>query len=173
MRKVILAYVFLFLCVSIAAASTDETRKKIVELKNQIIDLQNQGELGITDLVACSKVLNLGTYVPLPEAKVKKGGTFYTYFEPLNFFTNKREGMYEIWLSADMFILNEAQEVLMSKENATDMHLNTYSPVFDLYFKYTLDMTDAPVGKYVLKVVINDKLRETSAEKTLPFEVVE
>jgi len=157
---------------NVFAEQTNE--ELILELKDDIIRIQNQGELEFRNFTLCSKIITIGHYVPLPEPKVKVGTEeLLIYIEPANVFTNTQEGRYEFWITQDMFLLDEEGELLLEKTDAISAHFNTATPILDLYLPNTLYMSTLPVGKYTYKAVLHDVLRGTTATKTIDFEVVE
>ena len=81
------------LAVPLAAAQDQEA---ILKLKNQIIALQNRGSLGFKDFTLCSKILGFGSYIPLDKPQVSQGAELEIYYEPLNVFTNRNKGQYEL-----------------------------------------------------------------------------
>jgi len=146
---------------------------EILNLKEKIIELQNQGELKIESLTSCSKINGFGSYVALGgQPRVKNGERFLVYFEPVNYFTKKTSLLYEINLSEDMLVLNEKVEIIWGKENAVSYHYNSVEPVLDLFITNAIDIKDIPEGKYTFKAVLNDRLKGKSAVKTLFFEVI-
>jgi len=171
MKKIILAVVA-SLVLAYPFAKADEASSQMLQLKEKIIELQNQGTLGVKDFTACSQITTIGSYTPLPETKFKRNETLYVYFEPKNYFTKKSDGKYEIWLTEDIFILNEKGETLMEKPNVVQTHYNSASPILDIYFNNHIEFTDVPAGKYVFRVILYDKLKNTSASESLQFEVV-
>ena len=74
----------------------------ILELKDKIVEIQNQGELGFKNFTLCSKIITMGLYVALPEPTLKIRETLLIYYEPVNIFTNTQEGRYEFWITQDM-----------------------------------------------------------------------
>jgi len=157
---------------NVFAEQTNE--ELILKLKDDIIRIQNQGELGFRNFTLCSKIITMGHYVALPEPKVKVGTEeLLIYIEPGNVFTNTQEGRYEFWITQDMFLLDEEGELLLEKTDAISAHFNTATPILDLYLPNTLYMSTLPVGKYSYKAVLHDVLRGTTATKTIDFEVVE
>jgi len=157
---------------NVFAEQTNE--ELILELKDDIIRIQNQGELGFRNFTLCSRIITMGNYVALPEPKVKVGTEeLLIYIEPANVFTNTQEGRYEFWITQDMSILDEEGELLLEKTDAISAHFNTATPILDLYLPNTLYMNTLPVGKYTYKAVLHDVLRGTTATKTIDFEVVE
>jgi hypothetical protein len=147
--------------------------EKILKLKDEIVRIQNQGELGFRNFTLCSKIITMGHYVPLPEPKVKVGKELLVYYEPANIFTNTQGRRYEFWFTQDMFLFDEGGELLFEKTDALSMHFNTATPLLDLYVTNTLTLTGLPVGKYTYKALLHDVLRDTTATKTTDFEIVE
>jgi len=156
-----------------AIFAEQEDYEKILKLKNEIIKIQNQGELGFRNFTLCSKIITMGHYVPLPEPKVKVGEKLLIYYEPANVFTNTQEGRYEFWFTQDMLLFDEGEKLLFEKTDALSMHFNTATPLLDLYATNTLTLTGLPAGKYTYKAVLHDVLRDTTATKTIDFDVVE
>lgn len=170
--------VVLFLIMMVMLAGTTFAQQGnynlILKLKDIIIEIQNQGELGFRNFILCSKIITMGQYVALPEPKVKVGTEeLLIYIEPANVFTNTQQGRYEFWITQDIFLFDEEGELLFEKTDAVSAHFNTATPILDLYLPNTLYMSTLPVGKYTYKAILHDVLRGTTATKTIDFEVVE
>ncbi len=168
MKKVLcVAVVVLFAWVAIFAQENE-----IIELKEKIIELQNKGPLGFQSLTLCSKILGFASYVPLSEPVVDKSGTLLLYYEPVNVFTNVKEGMYEIWYTQDMTLLKENGKVVQHWKDMLSFHYTTKKPVMDLFAQNSIDLLGMlPPGKYQLRVVLHDRLSEKTATKTIDFEI--
>ena len=147
--------------------------KEILRLKEKIIDLQNKGKLGFKDLTLCSKIISFGAYVPLQEPKIKRGGTLLVYYEPINVFTNRKKGTYEIWYTQDMILLNSKRKVIFKKEDALNFHYTFTSPVMDLYATNSLELGNLPPGKYIYRIVLKDRLKDEVAVKEISFEIID
>jgi len=147
--------------------------EKILELKDKIVKIQNQGELGFRNFTLCSKIITMGHYVPLPEPKIKTGKELLVYYEPANVFTNTQGGRYEFWFTQDMFVFDQGGELLLEKTDALSMHFNTATPLLDLYVTNTLTLTGLPVGKYTFEAVLRDEFKDETVTKRVVFEVVE
>jgi hypothetical protein len=147
--------------------------EKILKLKDEIVKIQNQGELGFRNFTLCSKIITMGHYVPLPEPKIKGGEKLLVYYEPANVFTNTQGGRYEFWITQDMFLFDAEGKLLYEKTDALSMHFNTATPLLDLYVTNTLTLTGLPVGKYSYKAVLHDVLKDITATKTIDFEIAE
>jgi len=147
--------------------------EKILKLKDQIVRIQNEGKLGMRNLNLCSKVITLGAYLPLPEAKIKVGKEYYIYYEPTNWFTKIEGGRYEFWFTQDAFLLDAKGEVLVERLGVLSMHFNTTTPLLDIYVVNDLFLTAAPPGKYTYKMVLRDEFKDETVTKTVDFEIVE
>jgi len=146
--------------------------EEILDLKKKIIDIQNSGELGFTDFTPCSKIMGFASYVPLPEPVIDKNGTLLIYYEPINIYTNKRDGLYEIWYTQDMTLLKENGEVVSHWNDILTFHYTTKKPVMDLFAQNSIDIKgQLPSGKYKFKATLKDKLSEKTATHTIDFEI--
>jgi hypothetical protein len=144
----------------------------VLKLKNQIIDLQNRGALGFREFTLCSKTLGYGSYVPLDKPQVPQGAELQIYYEPVNVFTNRNKGQYEIWYTQDIVLLTDKGKVLYEQEELLNFRYSSRSPVFDLYATNSLNLGDLGPGTYLYKAVLRDKLKGITAEYSLPFSVV-
>lgn len=152
----------------------EETNEELIlKLKEDIVRIQNQGELGIKKLNLCRSIVTLGAYVPLEEAKIEVGKEYYIYYEPVNIFTKISEGRYEFWFTQDIILLDDRGEVLMERPGALSMHFNTATPLLDIYVTNDLLLTGAPPGKYIYRIVLHDVFKDQSVVETIDFEVVE
>jgi hypothetical protein len=164
--------IILIAVLSIPLASHPQDEGEILKLKNQIIDLQNKGKLGFKDVTICSKIVGFGSYVPTERPEVAQGGELLIYYEPINVFTNRVKGRYEVWYSQDLILLSEDGQVLYESEHLLDFHYMSRTPVFDLYAQNTLSLGNLPPGGYVYKAVLHDKLKDAAAEYSLAFQIV-
>jgi hypothetical protein len=145
---------------------------EILNLKEKIIDLQNKGELGYTNFALCSKIMGFASYVPLPEPVIDKDGTLLVYYEPANVYTNKRDGLYEIWYTQDMTLLKDDGEVVSHWNDILTFHYTTKKPVMDLFAQNSIELKgQLPSGKYKFKATLKDKLSEKTAIHIIDFEI--
>lgn len=124
MKKIFAMGLALAFAGGLAFGQADE----ILKLKEKIIELQNKGELGFRNFNLCSNILGFGSYVPLPEPVIKKDEKLQLYYEPMNVFTSKREGLYEIWYTQDMVLLKPNGEVPPGMERYPQLQLYVESP---------------------------------------------
>jgi hypothetical protein len=156
------------LAASIAMAQESD----ILKLKEKIVEIQNKGELGFRNFSFCSTIVGFGSYVPLPTSVLDKSGELLVYYEPVNIFTSKKEGLYEIWYTQDMVLLDEKETVLQEWPNALDFHYTTRTPVMDLWAQNNITLGgQVPPGKYKFKAVLKDKLSGRTAVRVMAFEI--
>jgi hypothetical protein len=169
MKKTVLAGLTAVLLIAGVFAQSTELQ----DLKTRIIELQNQGELGFQDFTLCSQILGYASFVPARESVIDKNGTLLIYYEPQNIFTVIREGIYEIWYTQDMAVLDEdGKEIIWEEKDLLNMHYMARKPILDMYAQNSLDLQgELPPGKYIFRAVLHDKLRNASVTKTLNFEI--
>ena len=166
-------YVFSMLAILIELLGTAMAQDTVLQLKEKIIDLQNQGELGFRNFTLCNNILGYGQYVEAPTNQVKAGTEIYFYYEPVNLFTNRRVGTYHIWYTQDMIVLAADGTMIYNGEEMLNFNYQTTSPVLDVYATNSLDLGDLPAGRYQFKVVVHDKLRNKDAAISMDFEIVQ
>lgn len=158
--------------VGLTASLSLPQENKILELKEKIIEIQNTSELGFRHFSLCSNIIGFGSYVPLAKPVLDKNGELLVYYEPVNVFTSKKEGLYEIWYTQDMALLNTKGEIIQEWPNILNFHYTTKTPVMDLYAQNSLTLGgQVPAGHYKFKAVLKDKLSGKSAVKAVDFEV--
>jgi len=168
MRKGLCLLTLLLVLLGWSFAQQDE----ILNLKEKIIDIQNKGKLGFSNLTFCSKIIGFASYVPLSEPVVDKNGTLLVYYEPANVFTSKRDGLYEIWYTQDLTLLKENGEVISHWEDILTFHYTTQKPVMDLFAQNSIDIKgQLPPGKYQFKATLKDQLSEKTAIHIASFEI--
>jgi hypothetical protein len=168
MKKVFWLAGLTILAVSLSIAQDNE----ILKLKEKIIEIQNKGDLAFRNFAFCSSIVGFGSYAPLPSPALDKSGELLVYYEPVNVFTAKKEGLYEIWYTQDMVLLDEQGGVLQEWPNALDFHYTTRTPVMDLWAQNNITLGgQVPAGKYKFKAVLKDKLSGRTAVKITDFEV--
>lgn len=165
--------IVIILCGLCGISHGSYAQDRILQLKEQIIDIQNEGELGFRNFRMCTNIIGYGQYVPSPRPSARPGSKVYFYYEPVNLFTNRRDGTYQIWFTQDMVLYSDAGDVLLRADEALNFNYLTTSPVLDVYASNTLDLGDLPVGSYTFQAVIHDKLRNAEAEYIFRFEIVQ
>ncbi|MFC2167850.1 hypothetical protein ACFLRW_02615 [Acidobacteriota bacterium] len=167
--KIFLLWTFVALLTFSGAAGQEN---EIPRLKEQIIELQNNGDLGFQNFILCSSIYTFASYVPLSEPVIEKTGSLLLYYEPLNIYTKKEDGIYEIWYTQDMVLLNNEETVIQEWTDILEFHHRTNKPVMDVFAQNSIDFDGSiPPGKYKFKAVLKDKLRRESVTKIIDFEI--
>jgi hypothetical protein len=166
MRKALVLAGIAFLV--IAASGQDD---QILQLKEKIIQLQNQGELGFSSVTLCSNIFGFASYVPLPGNVIDAKGSLILYYEPVNIFTSVKEGIYEIWYNQDLALYKEG-EMVQEWKDFLQFKYASNKPAMDLFARNSVDFEGRlPAGNYSLKLVIKDQLSGKTAEKTVDFQL--
>lgn len=153
-----------------AEKSSGET---VASLKEKIIEIQNRSELGVDKFTLCSNILGYGQYVAIPENKVKEGSKVYFYYEPVNLFTNKKDGVYGIWFTQDIIVKGQDGSEILNSKDALNFNYQTVSPVLDVFATNSLDLGKLPPGIYQFVIVLNDRYRNKSVSYGYNFEIIQ
>jgi hypothetical protein len=168
MKRMFRPAVLVLLALSFSFAQQDE----ILRLKEKIIEIQNKGDLGFRNFAFCSTIIGFGSYVPLSSPVFDRTAELLVYYEPVNVFTAKKEGLYEIWYTQDMVLLDAGGVVLQEWPNALDFHYTARAPLLDFWAQNELTLGGRiPAGNYTFKAVLKDKLSGRRAVKVMDFEV--
>ncbi|MFH0960313.1 MAG: hypothetical protein V1897_16595 [Pseudomonadota bacterium] len=137
-------------------------KDEILALKEKILEVQNNSELGFTKVVACKSVEGFGIYSPLepnsPDPKV------IFYVEPANYGVLISEGRFIIDCTVDLFVLDASGKLLARNENVRKINKISRSPVLDLYFTVELNIAKTVKQKsFVVKIVLNDRIKNKNA----------
>ena len=172
MLRKTMASLMLLLLVLACAPLTASAQDKVLELKNQIIELQNKGPLTINDFQFCRNIMNYGTYIPYQAAEFPVGSTIKVYYEPALWFTNVANGNYEFWLTQDLRLEDASGQVLFEKQKLVDLHFNTVKPVLDVYMTNEFGLGKLPPGEYVYTITLHDEITGQQAETRRSFTIV-
>ncbi len=145
---------------------------KVLELKREIIEIQNAGELGFRNLALCAEVKSFGSYTPLVENKVSTGSKLLLYFEPANVTTKHEGGLYSVDFKQDLVLMNESGETLFDGKDLLQFKHLTRSPALDVYATNNLNLGELPPGKYTVRLNLADNLGAKTAQTELEFEIV-
>jgi len=106
----------LLIVILLVFASSPGEEDEILKLKEKIMEIQNKGELGFRCFNLCSNIISFASYVPLPEPVIEKNGTLLVYYEPVNIFTSKKNGLYEIWYTQDMALYSAGDKLIIQRK---------------------------------------------------------
>lgn len=136
---------------------TEQAPDEVQNLKTQIIELQNKGELGFRKVVACSAVEGYGMYSPLEEGSPIPQKLFL-YFEPSNVSTLVSGDRYIIDLSVDILLTDPAGKVLGT---ALTKKINriSYSPLFDIHYAMAISLKELGNRDVILRISLRDNIK--------------
>ena len=164
--------VFLLSMIFVSPARSGDA-EDILKLKNEIIEKQNKGILGVQEFSLCRKVFNYSSFYPLPENKVKRGTNLILYYEPINWFTSMRQGRYEFYLTQDIILESADKEVLYDRTEILKMKFNTGKPILDIYMTNDFNLGRLPAGNYRYIIVLHDMISGQEFKKGIDFELVD
>lgn len=153
-----------------AAMQAGQTDPRILDLKNQIVDLKNANPLGISNLYLCSKISSFSQFVPLEGKVIPADGKLLLYYEPENVYTKRLDNRYEFSISQDAIILQGDQEIFR-KDKMLQYTLNTRQPTMDLFVQNTLTVGSLPPGDYILMIVLHDEYKNQDVTERIPFTI--
>ena len=161
------------LCGLLLCAAPVFSQDTIEALKEKIIDLQNEGDLGFRQFVLCSDIVSYGQYTPHSSNKVKIGSSIHFYYEPNNLYTKRSGGLYTIHFTQDLELQTPGGNVLLDAPDLLEFTYESASPVLDVYAKNTLNLQGLGPGEYVLFATMHDKLGSKNVTTEFIFEIVE
>ena len=112
-----------------------------------------------------------GLYQPRENNIYSSGETFLIYGEPKNYMIRKTaEGLHEIYLKEDFYILDRENNVLFGQVDFGEFHHKSRSPNSEIIFTNTITQEPAfPPGEYRFRLVLKDVFSQRVAEVTLDF----
>jgi len=159
------------IAITVSGQAQDSRYDKITKLKEQIIEIQNGGELGIRNLTLCRKIISYGVYIPYMTNVTPKGSVIYFYFEVENIFTSKTKDGYAVSFSQDAILTNSEGKELLNMPKVIKFNYNSIKPVLNLYTTFKLNLSSAAPGDYIYKVVLYDELKGSKTKAEFPFSI--
>ena len=152
-----------------AVAQPNTVYDRVLELKELIIDLQNEGPLLIENLALCNSVDGFSMVEPYAGNSVRTGDTLLVYYEPVNWFIRRDSGSYDVHLIQDLRVENEQGQAIFQEAGLLEFALDTERPVFDLYMTNTFNLGPTPPGRYTYIITLRDVYKGTSVDKEFEF----
>lgn len=149
--------------------------QKIKPLLDLAGRLRSQAELSIPTIALCSKVKRFGIYEPMPGrfAAGRVSNFTLVYCELDNVSARKNEkGEWESRLSQQAVLYKEDGQAVWSNErhSVTDRSRNRRQ---DFFSAQTIELLPSlAIGRYLLKVTVEDEQVRRVAEATVPIEIV-
>jgi hypothetical protein len=137
-------------------------KSEVLALKEKILEIQNNLDLGFVKVVACNSAEGYGVYSPLEPNH--PGTKVIFYVEPANYGVLRSEGRFVIDCTVDLFILDTTGKLLARNENVRKINKVSRSPVLDLFFTLELNIAKTVKAKsFIVKIVLNDRIKNKSA----------
>jgi hypothetical protein len=136
--------------------------------------LRSQAELSIPTLVLCNKVDGFGTYDPVePRFTANKETRTVVYCEVENFSSQKNDKqLWETRLKQQVVLYTETgMQVWQAEPAIANESVRTRRRDFFLVKLITVPST-LPIGRYLMKVTVEDELAHRVAEASLPVLIV-
>lgn len=147
--------------------------RPLVELADRV---RGQAELSVPTCVLCTRVQAFGSYDPMdpPRFMAGKDNKAVVYCEVENFLSQLNDQKrYETRLAEDIVLYTEASGLEVwhdRKSTCVDLSRNRRHDFF-LVKKITLP-SNLTIGRYLLKVTVEDEQARHIAENTVPVEIV-
>jgi hypothetical protein len=148
--------------------------KKVRPILDLAERLRSQAELSIPTLVLCNKVDGFGTYEPVdPRFPANKDTTTGVYCEVENFSSQKNDKqLWETKLKQQVVLYTETgMQVWQAEPAVANEAVRTRRRDFFLVKLVTIPST-LPIGRYLMKVTVEDELAHRVAEASLPVLIV-
>lgn len=192
-KFIFLGLILIFIITSLAVFSFASEEKDYINRALKLIDEEKYNEAVVESeealMVVRSKTnlefVNItftneedwgfGMYNQREDAIFAQGETFLMYGETRNYTIKEiKEGLYEIYIKEDMYILDKNNNVLFKQEDFLDYHITSHSRNFDLFITNTLTQTSPfPVGDFKFLLILKDVFSGKTTEVTIDFTVVE
>jgi len=114
-----------------------------------------------------------GIFQPRENNIFSPGETFFIYGEPKNYTIKEIEqGLYEIYLKEDFYILDRENNVLFGQIDFYEFHMQSRSPNSEIIFTNTITQEPAfPPGEYKFRLVLKDVYSQRVVEINVDFEI--
>jgi hypothetical protein len=148
--------------------------KKVRPILDLAERLRSQAELSIPTLVLCSKVQGFGSYEPMDARfPANKDTQTVVYCEVENFSSQKNDKqLWETKLKQQVVLYTETgMQVWQAEPAVADEAVRTHRRDFFLVKLITIP-SSLPIGRYLLKVSVEDEQAHRVAEASLPVLIV-
>lgn len=154
----------------------EKYNEAVVELEEALMVARSKADLEFVNMTFTNEeAWGFGMYNQREDAIFAQGETFLMYGEARNYTIKEiKEGLYEIYIKEDMYILDKNNNVLFKQEDFLDYHITSHSRNFDLFITNTLTQTSPfPVGNFKFLLILKDVFSGKTTEVTIDFTVVE
>lgn len=147
--------------------------RPLVELSDR---LRGQAELSVPTVALCTKVTAFGSYEPIDPARFVAGKQqqAVVYCEVENFLSQPNEqNQYETKLTQDVVLYTEASGLPVWSDRKSTYDDKSRRRRRDFFMAKIITLpSNLSIGRYLLKVTVEDQQARHIAENTLPIEIV-
>ncbi len=112
-----------------------------------------------------------GMFQPREDNVYLKNEPIYIYIEPWAYkLAQLAPDVFGLALAMDAYILDNSGNVLLGKENFLKVAKKSHRRARQMYINVTMNLTDAPAGKYIIKLVVKDLVGGGQSTIRVPVE---
>jgi len=146
------------------------------ELEEALAIVKSKADLEFGNVVFTEdEAKGFGMYNARGNTTFAQGETFFMYGEAKNYTIKDIEnGLHEIYLKEDIYILGQDNNVLFGQTDFLDYHITSHSKNSDLFITNTITQTSPfPVGNYKFRLVLKDVFSQKTTEAIIEFTISE
>lgn len=112
-----------------------------------------------------------GIYQPREDNVYLKDEPIYIYIEPWAYkLAQLAPDVFGLALAMDAYVMDTSGKVLFGKENFLKMAKKSHRRARQMYINVTMNLTGAPAGKYIIKLVVKDLVGGGQSAIRVPVE---
>lgn len=113
-----------------------------------------------------------GLNTPRDGAVFAPGEPLLVYAEPLGYgWRQNDDSTFTFGLSVDLVLRDPSGTVLGSQDDFQRAEITSNRQNREFFVTLTLNLTNAPVGDYILEYIVHDQITEKSATMSFPFTI--
>ena len=141
-------------------------------MRKAALEIWNAGPLLIRKALFVTKPPGgFGIYNPRPDSVFAPGEKLIVYVEPVGFVWKTADGLNNAELVADLVLKNAEGSVIGQQEGFATFTFDSREKNLEVMSAVTIDLTEAPAGKYSAELKFTDTIGDKSATFSLPFEI--
>jgi hypothetical protein len=130
--------------------------------------------LSFRKVLLASEVIGYGAYVERTDARFRVGNELLVYAEPVGYgYKANADGTNTLGYRADVRIKTAGGELVLEQNDAATVEVTSHARNREFYLTFSLNLTGAPAGEYVLEYVVQDIASDETATISMPFSIVE
>jgi len=136
-------------------------------------DAWTQLPLTLRDVAFVTAVEGYGVYTPRPDAVFRSADVLGVYAEPLGYDWQASGDEWRFGLEVDLVLLSSVGDVILEVPAFATSEISSRVRNTEFHMLVTVNLTNAPVGEYLLGLRFVDIISRQAVETRLPFEVRE